>query len=334
MRPVIRMLPRIVLLCAALAAAVSIALQLSPWPSALVIRLAFDIGGRQMNSALADRVPAGVSAELNQRYDPSDPRERLDVFYPAAATREGTAHLTVVWIHGGGFLAGSKQDVANYARILASGGYTVATVDYALAPEHRYPTPLRQVDAALEYLTRAAARLHVDPGRIVLAGDSAGALIAAQLANVITSPAYARILGIVPALQPRQIAGVLLYCGPYDVPPARPDAAPSWFMQTVLWSYFGRRDFANDPLLPTLRVVDYLTPQFPPSFISVGNADSLSAQSHSLAGALERRGVTVRTLFFPAGHVPQLPHEYQFNLQTAEAQQALAQSLKFLAALR
>jgi acetyl esterase len=327
------MLPRILVLGAAVAGTVLIALQVSPWPSALVIRVAFDIGGRQINGALASLVPAGISSQLNQSYDPSDPRQRLDVFYPAAAAQQGTALLTVVWIHGGGFLAGSKQDVANYARILASGGYTVAGVDYALAPENTYPTPLRQVNAALEFLTREAARLHVDPGRMVLAGDSAGALIAAQLANVITSPAYARSLGIVPALQPGQLAGVLLYCGPYDVRPASPGAASGWFMHTLLWSYFGRRDFAQDPLLPTLRVIDYLTPQFPRSFISVGNGDSLARQSHSLAAALQRRRVTVHTLFFDANHVPPLPHEYQFNLQSAEAQQALAESLEFLAAL-
>jgi acetyl esterase/lipase len=105
-------------------------------------------------------------------------------------------------------------------------------------------------------------------------------------------------------------------------------------MHTVLWSYFGRRDFARDPLLPTLRIVDYLTRQFPPSFISVGNADPLSGQSHSLAVALQRRRVSVHSLFFDTNHVPPLPHEYQFNLQTAEGQQALAESLEFLAALR
>jgi acetyl esterase/lipase len=334
MRPGMRILPRILVTGVALAGAAFIVLRLSPWPSALAIRLAFDIGGRQMNGALASHVPAGISAQLDQSYDPRDPRDRLDVFYPAAATRDAMPLLTVVWIHGGGFLAGSKQDIANYAKILASGGYTVAGVDYALAPENTYPTPLRQVNAALGFLTREAARLHVDPGRMVLAGDSAGALIAAQLANVTTSPDYARTLGIVPALRPAQIAGVLLYCGPYDVRPARPGAAPGWFLHTVLWSYFGRRDFANDPLLPTLRIVDYLTPQFPPSFISVGNADSLSRQSHSLAVALQRRGVSVHSLFFDANHLPPLPHEYQFNLQSAEGQQALAESLKFLATLR
>jgi acetyl esterase len=334
MRSVMRMLPRILALGTALAGAVFLAAQLSPWPSALAIRLAFDMGGRQMNDALASRVPAGIASRLNQSYDPRDRRAQLDVYYPATATTGGTALPTVVWIHGGGFLAGRKEEVANYARILAAGGYTVAGVDYALAPENTYPTSLRQVNAALEFLTREAARLHVDPDRMVLAGDSAGALIAAQLANVITSPGYARILGIVPALHPEQLAGVLLYCGPYDVRPAKPGAAPGWFMHTVLWSYFGRRDFANDPLLPTLRVVDYLTPQFPPSFISVGNADSLSRQSHSLAVALQRLGVSVQTLFFDANHVPPVPHEYQFNLQTPEGQQALAESLEFLAALR
>jgi acetyl esterase/lipase len=74
------------------------------------IRLAFEIGGRQMNGGLASRVPAGIASQPEQSYDPKNPRVRLDVFYPAAATTERNAHLTVVWIHGGGFLAGKQGE--------------------------------------------------------------------------------------------------------------------------------------------------------------------------------------------------------------------------------
>jgi acetyl esterase/lipase len=237
-----------------------------------------------------------------------------------------------VWIHGGGFLAGSKEQIANYAKILAAEGYTVAGVDYSVAPEKKFPTPLRQVNTALDYLQRNAARLHVDPNRFVLAGDSAGAQIAAQVANSVTSPAYARALDLPPTLRPAQIVGLLLYCGPYDVK-RMATGSISWFARTVLWSYSGRRDFANDPRLPTLAVVDYLTPQFPPSFISVGNADPLAGQSYALAAALTRLGVQVDTLFFPDHHSPPLPHEYQFDLDSEAGRLALTRSRKFLASL-
>jgi acetyl esterase/lipase len=89
-----------------------------------------------------------------------------------------------------------------------------------------------------------------------------------------------------------------------------------------------------DPRLPTLAIVNYLTPQFPPSFISVGDADPLAAQSYVLAHDLARLGVRVDTLFFPAAYAPPQPHEYQFNLDTEAARLALQRSTEFLATLR
>jgi acetyl esterase len=327
----VRTVPKIIAIVVALALVAGVACEVSPWPSALAIRYVFDVDARRTNALLAARVPAGVSARRDEIYDPGNPQARLDVYYPVAAHEAHVALLTVVWIHGGGFLAGSKDQISNYAQILAAGGFTVVAVDYSLAPESNYPTPLRQLNVALAYLQNNAARLHVDPRRFVLAGDSAGALLAAQVANLSTSADYARTLDLEPALKPSQIVGLLLYCGPYDMRPLAAGGPPGWFVHTVLWSYSGRRDFANDPRLATLAVVNYLTPQFPPSFISVGNADPLSQQSHALAAALTSLGVRVDSLFFANDYAPPLPHEYQFNLNADAARLALARAQMFLA---
>ena len=316
---------------AVLGAACYIAFQVSPWPAALLIRRAFEQDGRQVSQALAQHVPAGVAAQLNERYDRGDPDARLDVFYPAELAQSGGSRLTVVWVHGGGWIAGSKDEIANYARILAGNGYTVVGVDYSLAPAHVYPTPVRQINAALSFLQRQAGRLHVDPSRFVLAGDSGGAHIVAQVANVISSPQYARQLGIVPAISRPQLVGLILFCGPYDTRHVKLDGAYGGFLRTVLWSYSGSRDFLGNPTFATASVIDYLTAEFPPSFISVGNADPLAPHSYALADALARRGVQVDTLFFPRDHLPALPHEYQFNLDTDAGRLALERSLAFLA---
>ena len=146
------------------------AFQLSPWPSALVIRAAFDKGANTASQALAKHVPPGVSARLDERYDAADPDARLDVFYPSEVENGERSLTTVVWVHGGGWISGSKNQIANYLKILAGKGYTVAGVNYSVAPGKTYPTPLRQVNAALAYLGRNAGRLHVDASRIVLAG--------------------------------------------------------------------------------------------------------------------------------------------------------------------
>src|SRR5690606_17409491 len=124
---------------------------------------------------------------------------------PAAAERNGEPLPTVVWVHGGGWVAGDKSEVANYLRILAGHGYTVVGVNYPIAPRATYPTPTRRVNDALRHLVSHARRLHVDPTRIVLAGDSAGAHIAAQVAAITTVAGYAELVGIEPALAPEQL---------------------------------------------------------------------------------------------------------------------------------
>src|ERR1700722_5649101 len=284
---------RIVLGAGAAALLLLAALEISPWPSALLIRSALDISGKRANTRLAARVPAGITTLPDEMYDPVDPDARLDVFFPAVPAA-GRALLTVVWIHGGGFVSGSKEQIANYARILAAGGFTVAAVDYSVAPKKTYPTPLLQVNRALYYLVHNAQRLHVDPGGLVLAGDSAGAQLAAQLANVITSAAYAHTVGMTAAVAPEQLVGVLLYCGPYSMQGGTAGGPfARWFARTVQWSYSGRRDYAQDPRAKTLAVANFLTPRFPPAFISVGNADSLAPESYALADALRGEGVRV-----------------------------------------
>jgi acetyl esterase len=79
-----------------------------------------------------------------------------------------------------------------------------------------------------------------------------------------------------------------------------------------------------------MSVMPHLTGDFPSSFISAGNADPLAPQSIALATALEGKGTQVRTLFFPADHVPPLGHEYQFDLSGAAGQSALMHAVEWL----
>jgi acetyl esterase len=315
---------------ALLAALVWLTFQLSPWPAALMIRSVFDRDGARMAQALEQYVPADVVAQRDLRYDPDDSDALLDVYYPARLKGSDAALTTVVWVHGGGWVSGSKESVGNYARILAGRGFTVVAVGYSIAPGKIYPTPVRQVNTALGYLQQHAARLHVDPERLVLAGDSAGAQIAAQLANVVSVPDYARDVGVKPTIDRSQLRGVLLYCGPYDLKEANFDGPFGGFMRTVLWSYSGRRDFAGDAAFAWSSVARYVDAEFPPAFISAGNGDPLEPQSKELASVLTRHGVQVETLFFPPGYVPALPHEYQFVLDNPAGRLALERSAAFL----
>lgn len=309
---------------------VYLAFKVSPWPSALLIRHAFNKDAASKAEALGKHVPKGISERLNERYSIHDRDARLDVFYPSVV--EGTERLlpTIVWVHGGGWISGSKKDVANYLRILASRGYTTVGVDYSIAPGRTYPTPLRQVNAALGFLSKNGARLHVDSTRLILAGDSGGAHIASQVATLIGEPSYAKRLGIASSIRREQMAGMLLYCGAYDVSGARLDGPYGSFLKTMLWAYSGERSFQMDTRFATATVIRYVTASFPPSFISVGNDDPLESQSQAFAAKLDSLGVPVDRLFYPDDFDPPLPHEYQFNLDSEAGRRALDRSVAFL----
>src|SRR5699024_11006578 len=90
------------------------------------------------------------------------------------------------------------------------------------------------------------------------------------------------------------------------------------------------RDYDDDPALAELSTINYLTPDFPPTFITGGNADALTdQQSKPFASRLKQLDVDTRTLFFPSDYTPALGHEYQFNLDIAAGKKALHEIVAF-----
>lgn len=304
--------------------AVYVAFQVSPWPTALLLRWSWDAGGIATNRALQKYIPAGVTGQLNVRYDANDPDAEFDVFYPSAVAETGNALPTVVWVHGGSWISGSKDHIANYLRVLASRGFTTVGVNYTLAPAKTYPTPVKQVNAALGFISKNAAMFHANPEQLFLAGDSAGSQIAAQLAEIISSPSFAMDVGIVPSIVRSQLRGMVLHCGTYD-------AALAHFQRKgVLWAYFGTKNFMDDPRLSQFSVAGQLTPEFPPMFLSTGNDDALAPQSYLFAERAAAQGVLVDRLFFTKDRTPKVFHEFQFDLGTDAGKLALERSIKFM----
>jgi acetyl esterase/lipase len=301
--------------------------RLSPWPSALFYRFLFDRGGVAMNEALAAHAPRDVVVHADIRYG-TGPAETLDSYLPA-----GAAHAlpVVFWIHGGAFISGDKGQLANYLKIIAAAGYAAIGIDYALAPAAQHPVPTRQANAALAYMKANAGKLGIDPDRVVLAGDSAGAQIAAQLGIAVTDPDFAASIGITPAIPASALRGLVLHCGIYDLGLLKPNGAMGGFLKAVAWSYFGTKNVAGPAAPAQFSIVRNMSRAMPPLFISAGNADPLLPHSMALAEAARQAGVKVDTLFFSANYTPRLEHEYELNLDTEAGRLALRRSLAFIA---
>jgi acetyl esterase/lipase len=304
---------------------------ITPWPSAMLIRSVFERGGKETAAEMERHQPsAAIDEQRGLEYgEAGDTTTTFDLFRPAGA--DG-ALPTIVWVHGGAWISGSSADVDPYLRILANEGYTTVGLNYELGPEGTYPTAVVQLNDALAYLDHHAAELGIDPDRIVLAGDSAGAQLASQLAVLTTNDRYAGLVGIDPALEPSQLSGVILNCGVYDMPAmAELDGLVAWGFQIALWAYTGTKSWSAGYEGATMSTIDFVTADFPPTYISGGNADGLTwLQSIPMSQTLRDAGVPVTEKFWAADHTPGLPHEYQFHLDLPEAQDALETTIDWL----
>ena len=303
---------------------------ISAKPGVLIIRMIFDKGAATASAKLEKHLTTGVASSTHQ-YDPTDADAFLDVYIGPETDPDLP---TVVWVHGGGFVSGRRSDIANYLMILAGQGFAVVNVDYTIAPGATYPAPVRQINQALAFLAESGAQLGINADRFVLAGDSAGAQIAAQLATVTTNQDYAQTVDIDPKIAPTALAGALLFCGVYDVGSmGQGGGILGWFVHVTGWAYSGSRNWRDDQVFATMSVLAETTAAFPPAFISAGNADPLAPQSAALATALQGNGVSVQTLFFEADYAPPLGHEYQFDLNTKAGQLALEGAVAWLRSL-
>ena len=113
----------------------------------------------------------------------------------------------LVWFHGGGWVLGSVEQSDATARHLASAGQlVVVSVEYRLAPEHRFPSGVDDCEAATRWIAAHAAELGADAGRMAVGGDSAGGNLAAVIAQRLRDtggPALRAQLLVYPAVDAR-----------------------------------------------------------------------------------------------------------------------------------
>jgi len=316
---------------------VLIIFRVSPAPGAWVIRSVFDRNSAKVLTALEKHQPSvAITSVLNQQYRKNDADAQLDVYYPASTPKDAMLP-TIIWTHGGAWISGDKSNDAPYFKLLAAEGFTVVALDYSLAPEHQYPTPIHQMNDAYDYLQKNASRFHIDSNKFILAGDSAGAQLSSQMGAIVTNPEYAHTVGVTSSLSPSQLRGLVLNCGIYMMDGlTQPDPTLpkliGWGDDISVWAYSGTKDF-SDPVIKQMSAYYHVTKNYPPVYISGGNADPLTnAQAKPFADLLMSLGVNVTENFFADDHKPALPHEYQFNLDNQDGMTAFQKTIEFVRA--
>jgi acetyl esterase/lipase len=235
-----------------------------------------------------------VTMQRNVAYGPITPAETLDLCQPLNAP---IPHPAIMFIHGGGWSAGDKQQYDPVCQYFAAEGYVAATINYRLAPASTWPAQLVDAQLAMRWLRAQADQLQLDPQRLCAFGDSAGGHLAVFLGALTTiHPGdEAQLL----ANQSPQASCVVDEFGPVNLiqlASIHPDA---------MHSLFGGPTPQSDPALyRDASPIFAISPQTSPMIIVQGTQDTTvpPSQSQELQQALQQNHVPVVYISYNGGH--------------------------------
>jgi len=245
---------------------------------------------------------------------------------------EGTQPVpTIFWVHGGAFVGGDKADVLTYATSIASNGYNVVSLNYALAPDVTYPVPLKQLEEAYAFIVENNDRFRLDLDRVFFAGDSNGAQLISQFIGIQVNEDYAPTADVNRIVPPESIRGAILLSGPYDLKRSLLDASKTvnrFLFKRIGWAYFGTANWEDLAEVREASPLQNIPATFVPTFITAGNHGSFEVQAKEFATILEGR-TDVTSVFYDQTS-QSLDHNYFFEMDRPEANATYRRLITFL----
>lgn len=279
-------------------------------------------------NAKSAALPTGIKIESDIPYIQDGLKEhKLDVYYPEA--ERGDLPM-IVNIHGGGFVAGDKVHTQQYCMTLAQKGYVVFNMNYRLAPQAKHPAQIADVMDAMTWVKIHSSEYHGDKSKIALAGDSAGAYLAGLAGCICTNPGLAEIMRFKPAFTGKEVKGVLLFSGLYDLETGAGRKFPS--IRSDIELLLGTSDINSYPVINSLSIIKNVTADYPDVFISSGEVDGLYPESIALIKVLERNHIKHETCLFDKKEKNAF-HDYQKQLNLDTSKKCMRQVEEFLTSI-
>lgn len=229
-------------------------------------------GAKSLN--LGDRLLGdGGGATLQVAGQPygAGARNKLNIWVPSG-TKKTDRLPVLVFLYGGGWYSGARDDYGFAGRAFARHGFVVVIPDYRIVPDGHWPDFLHDSAAAVAWTDAHIGNYGGDPDRIALAGHSAGAYNAVMLA---LDPQWLRAAGSDTSV----IRGVAALAGPYDFAP---------------FEKGGRADVAMGDIRPIERTqpISFVRADAPPLWLGHGTADTVVRvrNSQRLAAAMHKVG--------------------------------------------
>ncbi|HEY9603186.1 MAG TPA: alpha/beta hydrolase [Allocoleopsis sp.] len=214
----------------------------------------------------------------------------------------GAARLPVlVYLHGGGWVAGSVATHDPFCRLLSQAAEIIAiSVEYRLAPEHPYPAAVEDALTAIQWTIEKVADWGGDSAQLALGGDSAGANLAAVVANQLCATVQADVLRALLLLYPvtdHPIANHASYIENATGYGLEADTM-HWF-----WKQYAPDVSPNNSNVSPLQLQKVLA--LPPTLVATAEYDVLRDEGIAYAEKLAMAGIAVTHL-----HAPDMNHNF------------------------
>jgi acetyl esterase/lipase len=217
----------------------------------------------------------------------------------------------LVAVHGGGWQVGNRKFYSNWGPYLARNGYAVFAIEYRLMkPDVKtYPGAVYDTKAAVQYVRAKAGELGIDPERIGLVGDSAGAHLSALVALAGEEPAFSSEYRSDPqATVSAKVKAVVGFYGVYDMVAQWEHDLPARPRDNISEKFLGAAPYTNRRIFFEASPISYTTADKNSTrFLLIhGDHDDIvdpATQSTAFLTALKRAGFFARTIVIPgAGH--------------------------------
>jgi acetyl esterase/lipase len=267
--------------------------------------------------------PENIEKILNITYALSDTEDEskwhlTDIYYPQNG-KDGNFPV-IVSVHGGGWFYGDKELYRFYTMHLATMGFAVVNFNYRRSPEYSYPAGFMDVCCLMDFLAQHKEEYRLDMNRLFVVGDSAGAQLASQYGIYATNPKYRELFDNVnlSAPVPKKMA---LNCGIYDLGEIfREDVEIcDWYLPDCI---------KKNEVISFFRIMDYMTKDFPPTYLMSSVNDALAKHSLPLKQRLEELGVPV--VFKEFGeNAPQDGHVFHLNMHSDNGKRCNQEEVSF-----
>lgn len=236
---------------------------------------------------------------------------RLDLYRPRNAGNTAGGLPLVVYVHGGGWQAGHTRHSGAFANwpevlaLLASKGYVVASIEYRLSGEARFPAAIHDVKASIRWLRSKSAQFGIDPTRAIIWGGSAGG----QLAALAATSCKVELLAPEPqsplAAQSDCVQGLVTWYGVFDFVNAPLSGPAEQSANSAVGKYLGCALMECRSTAELASPVSHLDKDDPPALLIHGDLDKVVpvAQSQLFHEALQSKKVVAKLLVIKgAGH--------------------------------